>query len=376
MAKVKFDLPGVYSKATELSSAEVEIAKLQAEVEALRTSQNAELEQQIEVLRQQLASQSSVQEIPLSAIQPNPDQPRQTFLTESIQAMAQSLTKEGQLQPAIVMPAGESFELFDGERRWRAAQVLGWATLKVITMPRPQDLHRKALLTTLHREDLNPLDKAEALLKEITEQTEISTEEIPRLLSTVVRRLDYQKRMKQVSELITCSEAEQQEKLETFELSDSEKAIMLILLGLGLNPASVCANDFRMLSLFPDLQKAIRESHLKASHAMVLQRLSAAKLKKSEKQAERLRTKATEQVIAEKLSLAETKKLVEDFIEKQAPKEESERNQSSAKAILQGLKKLSLSGVKQSQLLEFRQELLSKLTEIEAELEKVSGDPI
>ncbi|MGH2415923.1 MAG: ParB/RepB/Spo0J family partition protein, partial [Microcystaceae cyanobacterium] len=271
MAKVKFDLDGQYRKATELSTAEGEIAKLQAEVEQLRTSQNAELEHQIEALRQQLASQSSVQEIPLSLIQPNPDQPRQTFSTESIQAMAQSLAKEGQLQPAIVMPAGESFELFDGERRWRAAQVLGWATLKGIAMPRPQDLHRKALLTTLHREDLNPLDKAEALLKEITEQTGISTEEIPRLLATVVRRLDYQKRMKPVSELITCPEAEQKEKLETFELSDSERAIMLVLLGLGLNPASVCANDFRMLSLFPDLQKAIRESHLKAAHAMVLQ---------------------------------------------------------------------------------------------------------
>jgi ParB family chromosome partitioning protein len=374
MAKVKVNLAGMYSKATELSTAEVEIAKLQAEVEQLRTSQNAELEQQIEALRQQLASQSSIQEIPLSAIQPNPHQPRQTFSTESIQGMAQSLAKDGQLQPAIVMPTGDIFELFDGERRWRAAQLLGWATLKAITMPRPQDLHRKALLTTLHREDLNPLDKAEALLKEITEQTGISTDEIPRLLATVVRRLDYQKRMKLVGELITCTEEQQREKLGSFELSDSEQAIILVLLGLGLNPASVCANDFRMLSLFPDLQKAIRESHLKAAHGMVLQRLSAKKLKKSEKQAERFRSKTTEQVIAEKLSLAETKKLVEGLIEKQVPKEKLERNQSSATTVLRGLKKLSLFGVKQSQLSELRQELLSKLTEIEAELEKVPSD--
>lgn len=370
MAKGKVNLTGMFSKAAELSSAEVEIAKLQAEVEQLRTSQNAELEQQIEALRQQLASQSSIQEIPLSAIHPNPEQPRQTFPTESIEGMAQSLAKDGQLQPAIVMPKGDIFELFDGERRWRAAKSLGWETLKVITMPRPQDLHRKALLTTLHREDLNPLDKAEALLKEITEQTGISIDEIPRLLATVVRRLDYQKRMKLVGELIICTEEEQREKLGSFELSDSEQAIILVLLGLGLNPASVCANDFRMLSLFPDLQRAIRESHLKAAHGMVLQRLSANKLKKSEKQAERLRTKITQQVVTEKLSLAETKKLVEDCLEKHAPKEDTKQNQFSANKVLRELKKLSLSGLKQSQLSELRQEFLSKLTEVEAELEK------
>ncbi len=374
MAKVKVDLSRMYSKATELSETEREIAKLQAEVEELRTSQNEELEGQLEALRQQLASQTTVQEIALDAIQPNPAQPRQTFPPGSIQAMAQSLVKDGQLQPAIVMPAGENFELFDGERRWRAAQVLGWKTLKVILMPRPQDLHRKALLTTLHREDLNPLDKAKALLKEITEQTGLSRDNIPRLLSTVVRRLDYQKRMKQVSELVTYPEAEQREKLAAFELSESEQSVLLVLLELGLNPASVCANDFRMLSLFPDLQTAIRESHLKASHAMVLQRLSARKLKKSEPQAKRLRAKATQQVTAKKLSLAETKKLVEELIAKHAPQEESQRNQSSAAAVLRGLKKLSLSGVKPPQLLQLRQELLSKLTEVEAELKKGSSD--
>jgi ParB family chromosome partitioning protein len=79
--------------------------------------------------------------------------------------------------------------------------------------------------TTLHREDLNPLDKAEALLKEITEETGIAPDDVPRLLSTVVRRLDYQKRMKQVSELVTCPEGEQEEKLAAFEVSESEKAM-------------------------------------------------------------------------------------------------------------------------------------------------------
>ncbi|MGR3279722.1 ParB/RepB/Spo0J family partition protein [Acaryochloris marina NIES-2412] len=370
MAKIKVDLASMYSRAAELSESDREIAKLQAEVEELRASRNEELEQQLEALRQQLSSQATVQEIDLSAIKPNPAQPRQSFPPGSIQAMAQSLAKDGQLQPAIVMPAGKKFELFDGERRWRAAQFLEWKALKVILMPRPKDLHRKALLTTLHQEDLNPLDKAEALLKEITEQTSIPCEDIPRLLSTVVRRLDYKKRMKQVNELVSYSEAEQKEKLTAFDLNDLEQSVFLVLLGLGLNPASVSANDFRTLTLFPDLQTSIRESHLKAAHAMVLQRLSAKKLKKSETQAKRLRVKATKQVTVEKLSLAETKKLVEELIAKYAPKEKSKSNQSATTAVLRELKKLSLSGVKQPHLLKFRQELQSKLKEVEAELER------
>lgn len=370
MAKIKVDLASMYSRAAELSENDREIAKLQAEVEELRASSNEELEQQLEALRQQLASQATVQEIDLSAIKPNPAQPRQSFPPGSIQAMAQSMAKDGQLQPVIVMPAGKMFELFDGERRWRAAQFLGWNALKVILMPRPKDLHRKALLTTLHQEDLNPLDKAEALLKEITEQTAIPCEDIPRLLSTVVRRLDYQKRMKQVNELLPYSETEQREKLAAFDLNELEQSVFLVILSLGLNPASVSANDFRMLTLFPDLQTSIRESHLKAAHAMVLQRLSAQKLKKSEKQAKRLRAKTTKQVTVEKLSLAETKKLVEELIAKHAPKEISKSNQSATTAVLKELKKLSLSGVKQPQLLKFRQELQSKLMEVEAELER------
>ena len=239
-------------------------------------------------------------------------------------------------------------------------------------MPRPKDLHRKALLTTLHREDLNSLDKSHALLKEIIEQTQIPINDVPRILSTAVRRLDYQKRMKQINDLISSPEAEQKEKIENFELSDAEKSIILILLGLGLNPASVCANDFRALSLFPDLQKAIRELNLNSSHAMVLQRLSPKKIQKPEKETTQIRIKATQQVINQKLSLSETKKFVENIIIKQVPVPPKIQNNSSKK-IIKELKNFSTSGLNQSELLDLRQELLSKLVIIDSELGKDPG---
>lgn len=368
MGRQKVDLDKMFTAATQMSGAEAELAKLQSEVERLRGLQAPELEAQIEALREQLQSQSGVHEISLAAIRPNSDQPRKTFSQQSIDSMARTLAKDGQLHPLIVIPEGESFDLLDGERRWRAAKHLGWQTLKAVTMSRPEDLHRKALLTTLHREDLNPLDKAEALLREILEQTGIDASEAPRILSTVVRRLDYQKRMKQVGELVTASDDEQKQGLEALDLSDLERSILQVILGLGLNPASISANDFRMLSLYSDLQAAIRGLNLKAAHAMVLQRLSAKKLGVSEEQAVRLRSDATQKVVKKGLTLLETQELVSQIIEKHSSKEIVGRKNKQATNIIRGLKKLSFDGIERSKLEDFRQSLKQKLQEVEAAL--------
>lgn len=368
MGRQKVDVAKMFNTATRMSGAEAEIACLLTEVERLRALQAPELEAQIVALREQLKFQSGVQEISLTAIRPNSEQPRKTFSQQSIDSMARTLANDGQLHPLIVMPESAQFDLLDGERRWRAAQQLGWQTLKAVTMPRPLDLHRKALLTTLHREDLNPLDKAEALLKEISQETGIDVLEAPRILSTVVRRLDYQKRMKQVGELAIASDDEQKTALSDLDLSDLERSILQVILGLGLNPASVSANDLRMLSLFPDLQAAIRRSNLKAAHAMVLQRLSAKKLGMSEEVAATQRAGATQEVVDKGLTLAETQQLVNQIIEKYAPFPVNERNDKQATTIMRGLKKLSCAGIERVKLEDFRQSLQQKLQEVEAAL--------
>lgn len=369
MGRQKVDVAKMFNTATQMSGAEAEIAFLKAEVERLRALQAPELEAQIEALREQLKFQSGVQEIGLTAIRPNPEQPRKTFSQQSIDSMARTLALDGQLHPLIVIPESTRFDLLDGERRWRAAQQLGWQTVAVVTMPRPQDLHRKALLTTLHREDLNPLDKAEALLREISSKTGIDVLEAPKILSTVVRRLDYQKRMKQVGELAIACDEEQKQGLESLDLSDLERSILQVLLRLGLNPASISANDFRMLSLYPDLQTAIREANLKAAHAMVLQRLSANKLGVPEEVAATQRTQTTQEVVDKGLTLAQTQQLVNQIIEKYAPFPVNERNDKQATSIMRGLKKFSCAGIERVKLEDFRQSLQQKLQEVEAALQ-------
>ena len=227
----------------QLSAAEEEIQRLKAEIEELRNSGSIELEAQLEALREQLESRAGVVSISLEQIQPNPEQPRQTFLPESISSMSRSLSKDGQLEPIILVERGD-LVLFDGERRWRSAKNLGWQSLQAVIIPEPTALHRKALLTSLHREDLNPLDKAEAIVRELADNTGIDAVDIPRLLSTVVRRLNKQGRMGQVVELMSAAEPEQKQGLASLGLDEQEQAILWLLLDLQLNPASIDANIF------------------------------------------------------------------------------------------------------------------------------------
>lgn len=352
----------------QLSQAEEEIQQLKAEIEQLRSQNSGDLEVQLEELRKQLQSQSGLVSIPIEQIQPNLEQPRQTFLPDSIESMSRSLMSDGQLQPIILIQRDNHLLIFDGERRWRSAKALGWQTIQAVIIPEPASLHRKALLTSLHREDLNPLDKAEAIARELSTVTGLDSQDIPRILSTVVRRLNAQKRIKQVIELITSDATQQQQELESLNLSEPETVILKLLLDLQLNPASVDANIFPMLALSEDLKAAIREG-LKGVHAMVLQKLSAKNLGLTEKKAQSIREKITQKVITEKLSVTATRKLVAEVLASHLQPDTV--NKKPNKSVLQTSNRLqqlsleSLRSTEQSQLIEFQQLLRQKLSEVE-----------
>ncbi|ELS34141.1 MULTISPECIES: ParB/RepB/Spo0J family partition protein [Pseudanabaena] len=308
----------------QLSNAEEEIAQLKTEIERLRASDSEEVEVQLSTLKEQLKSQSGVVDLEITKIIQNPDQPRRTFLNESIVAMSQSLASDGQLSPIIVIAQeDESYLLFDGERRWRAARELGWSTIKAVTMDAPQELHRKALLTSLHREDLNPLDKAEAIIKEISLNVGLKVDDIPRALSTVIRRLNKKKRLSEVMAKLASNDSSQTVEVDPNYVNETEHNVLRILLELQLNPASVDANLLPMLGLADDLKDAIRNLGLKGVHAIALQKLSAKNLNLSQAKAKRVREDLTKKVVQENLSVLQTRKLVNEAIAKHSPSQES-----------------------------------------------------
>jgi ParB family transcriptional regulator, chromosome partitioning protein len=104
---------------------------------------------------------TAVREIPLEKVQPNPSQPRMTFHQETINELAASIREHGVLQPILVRPSGNTYEIIAGERRWRASKVAGKETIPAI-VERFDDATALeiALIENLQREDLSPLDEA------------------------------------------------------------------------------------------------------------------------------------------------------------------------------------------------------------------------
>jgi ParB family chromosome partitioning protein len=130
----------------------------------------------------------------------------------------------------------------------------------------------------------------------------------------------------------------------------------------------VLSNDFRVLSLFPDLKEAIQNSNLKSAHALVLQRLSPSKLKKTDAAAAKIRGKAITEVLTKDLSVSETKELVGTLIEKHAPKTQEAIALPRTGTVVKGLKKLVVAKIDRDELQHFRTELMNKLAEVEAAL--------
>ncbi len=108
--------------------------------------------------------QAGLRQLDVEAIIPNRYQPRQKFDPEALASLAASLKQHGLIQPVTVCPEVDGqFELIAGERRWRAARLAGFSKIPaVIKAVQKQDLMEWALLENLQREDLNPIEKAQA----------------------------------------------------------------------------------------------------------------------------------------------------------------------------------------------------------------------
>jgi ParB family transcriptional regulator, chromosome partitioning protein len=169
-------------------------------------------------------------EVPVEAIKPNRRQPRNTFTDEPLEALATSIREVGVLQPIVVRQTPEGFELIAGERRLRAAKLAGLATIPaVIRESDDADSLREALIENIHREDLNPVELADAF-RELLEELGLKQE-------TLADRL-------------------------------------------GVSRSHI-ANTIRLLGLPPDVQALLAEGKLSAGHGRALLALGDADAQKN-----------------------------------------------------------------------------------------------
>lgn len=104
--------------------------------------------------------------LPLASITPNPDQPRRIFDAQALQELADSIKRQGVLQPLLVRPLADGYQLVAGERRWRAARMAGLREVPVVIRKMDdKEVMAIALIENLQREDLNPMEEARALAK-------------------------------------------------------------------------------------------------------------------------------------------------------------------------------------------------------------------
>jgi ParB family chromosome partitioning protein len=115
------------------------------------------------------AEPSSI-ELPTEAITPNPKQPRKDFDDKALRDLSESLKQSGLLQPVVVRRVGEGYQLIVGERRWRAAKMAGIERIPAVVREASdaQSLEL-ALVENLLREDLNPMEEAEAYQRLLAE---------------------------------------------------------------------------------------------------------------------------------------------------------------------------------------------------------------
>jgi ParB family chromosome partitioning protein len=134
------------------------------------------------VSREQAEASGTLRELAVAQVRPNPYQPRTHIDEAALAELAESMEASGLLQPVVVRAHGGAYELIAGERRWRAAQRLGWSKIAAVV----KDVDDRTLLTlalieNLQRNDLSPIDEA-AGYRRLGDEFQLGQAEVARVV--------------------------------------------------------------------------------------------------------------------------------------------------------------------------------------------------
>lgn len=151
-------------------------------LEQLFNSENINFEE-VEKEIVESATESDIKNIPISEIRSNPFQPRRIFDEEKLHELSESIKEHGLFQPIIVKKSIKGYELVAGERRTKAAKLAGFTEIPAIIRDfTDEEMMEVALLENIQREDLNPIEEAEAYANMI-KKTSITQEELAKKVS-------------------------------------------------------------------------------------------------------------------------------------------------------------------------------------------------
>lgn len=146
------------------------------------------------------------QKIKINLIDPNKSQPRKQFDEEALQELSDSIKKYGVLEPLIVTKKGDYYEIIAGERRWRAARMAGIKEVPVVIRDyTDKEIMEISLIENIQREDLNPIEEAEAyesLISEYNLKQEEVAERVSKSRSTITNSLRLLKLCEDVRQMV------------------------------------------------------------------------------------------------------------------------------------------------------------------------------
>ncbi len=148
-----------------------------------------------------------VQNIKVIEIEPNKEQPRKHFDSESLEDLAKSIKRYGVIQPIIVNKKDNYYMIVAGERRWRASKIAGLTEIPCIVRDNDERKNREiALIENIQREDLNPIEKARGF-KQLLDEYELTQQELADMvgisrsaLANTVRLLNLDQRIMKLAE--------------------------------------------------------------------------------------------------------------------------------------------------------------------------------
>jgi ParB family transcriptional regulator, chromosome partitioning protein len=348
------------------------ILELQQKI-SLLTEEAANKEELLKELRFKLEQQSGKASIAIDKIKPS-DQCRVTFTEATIERRCKSLLSKGQLEPLIlIIPKNDSpfYYLEDGEVTWRAACKLveagenNWTHLEAVfsNLSPEENVHRRTLIHHLHSESLTPLDRAEAIVREMVKEINTETEEIAKLLRNIKYKLEKSSHGKILIEQGTETE------IESMGFNEKQLLTLAFLRDLQVDFSSFVGNDLDLVFLCDDLKDAARNRGLGCYQAKILNRLQPKNLDCEEVKAKNLRVKATEQTITERLNKADTRKLVSSIVEKHCPSKAKKPSQNKIyKNAIDNVENLSVEELQLEQLEHFQAVIQQKLAIVEQHL--------
>ena len=170
-----------------------------------------------------------IREVAISQVEPRPSQPRVLFDESALRELADSIGQRGVLQPILVVPKDGHYEIAAGERRWRAAKMAGLTKIPVIVRElSEQELTEVALIENIQREDLNPIEEAQAyrqLMTDFSLKQEELAEKISKSRSAVANSLRLLKLDERVQAMVMDGSLSEGHARALLGLSDKKKQL-------------------------------------------------------------------------------------------------------------------------------------------------------